>query len=87
MKGKWSVYDKCLPTIGLEKLKKQFDKDELICKAAVEHAAESLQKAKDDHMKFIKKWQEEFENFNLKLNRKVYGPGVLARGEVVEWQG
>ena len=60
MKGKLTVYEKCVPTIDVEGLQKQLDQDELICRAAVEQATDSLQKVKADLIKFMKKWQEEF---------------------------
>ena len=67
-------------------LKKQLDQDESICKAAVDQAADSLKKVKEDMQKFIKKWQSEFQKFDLKVNKKVFGKELIT-GEIVEWKG
>lgn len=42
LKAKLNVYEKFLPTLDLEGLKKQLDTDETICKTAIENAKASV---------------------------------------------
>ena len=56
LKGSLGVYEKCLPEIDIDGLKEQLDMDEAICKLTTERVAASVQKVKDEYLKFAKQF-------------------------------